>query len=124
MASLKNMVRFFTDRFHQARDGVKWGMGSLYKDEFVSGLPVKGEIFFDMRDARTGEILFQDHKKNLILLDAGILAAALFRDPNSRPLGLNMLAVGTGATGALLSPDAPDPRQRKLNAEIARKPFV
>lgn len=34
-----------------------------------------------------------------------------------------MLAVGTGATGALLSPNAPDPRQRKLNAEISRKSF-
>lgn len=35
-----------------------------------------------------------------------------------------MLAVGTGATGALLNPDSPDPRQRQLNAEIARKAFA
>ena len=34
-----------------------------------------------------------------------------------------MLAVGTGATGPLLNPDAPDPRQRRLNSELARKPF-
>lgn len=60
---------------------------------------------------------------NIITLDAGILAAILLRDPASRTNGMNMLAVGTGATGALLSPDAPDSRQRKLNAEIARKPF-
>jgi hypothetical protein len=58
----------------------------------------------------------------VITLDAGILAAILFRDPSSR-FGVYMLAVGTGATGAILSPDAPDARQRKLNAEIARKPF-
>lgn len=87
-------------------------------------LGAKGEFIFDMRDAATGEQLAYWKRPQIITLDAGILAAMLFRDPASRPLGVNMLAVGTGATGALLSPDAPDNRQRKLNAEIARKPFV
>ena len=35
-----------------------------------------------------------------------------------------MLAVGTGAKGSLLNPDAADPKQRRLEAEIARKPFA
>ena len=35
-----------------------------------------------------------------------------------------IVAVGTGATGPVLNPDAPDPRQRHLNAEIARKANV
>ncbi len=85
--------------------------------------PVKGEVFIEVVDAASGEVLHKEHRQNVLTLDAGILAAILLRDPNSRTHGFNMLSVGTGATGALLSPDAPDARQRKLNAEIARKPF-
>jgi len=82
-----------------------------------------GEVFFHAWDAKTGRTLHKFHKRNLITHDAGILAAILLKDPSSRTNGINMLAVGTGATGALLSPDAPDKAQRKLNAEIARKAF-
>jgi hypothetical protein len=104
------------------------GFESNYADVYAlsrkAGLPgAQGEVFFLLEDARTGEVLHKDHRKNLITLDASILAAMLFRDPDSRNFGANMLAVGTGATGALLSPDAPDPKQRRLNAEIARKPW-
>ena len=84
---------------------------------------MQGEVFLELRDGSTGELLHSDHRKNVITLDASILVAMLARDPNSRNYGVYMLAVGTGATGALLSPDAPDPRQRKLNGEIARKAF-
>lgn len=85
--------------------------------------PVTGEVFIEMVDASSGEVLHKEHRKNVITLDAGILVAILLRDPDSRDHGFNMLSVGTGAAGALLSPDAPDPRQRSLNAEIARKPW-
>jgi len=88
-----------------------------------SGMKVQGELFIRMVDAATGEVLHDEHRQNIITLDAGILVAILCRDPASRTHGINMLAVGTGATGALLSPNAPDNRQRKLNAEIARKAF-
>ncbi len=87
------------------------------------GMKVHGELFIRMVDAATGEVLHDEHRQNIITLDAGILVAILCRDPASRTHGINMLAVGTGATGALLSPNAPDNRQRKLNAEIARKAF-
>jgi len=87
-----------------------------------AGAP-KGELFIQMKDTSTGEILLDEHVKNIITLDASLIISSLVRDPTSRPNGVNMLAVGTGATGALLSPDAPDSRQRKLNGEIARKPF-
>jgi len=97
-------------------------MGCLYKDEFPTR-EVRGDVFLEMRDARTGELLHKWEKRNLIVLDAGILAARLFKDPDEPAHGLNMLAVGTGATGALLGPDAPDARQRSLNAEIERKAF-
>ena len=84
---------------------------------------LKGEVFIEMVDATSGEVLHKEHRQNVITLDAGILVAILLRDPDSRTHGFNMLSVGTGAAGALLSPNAPDPRQRSLNAEIARKPW-
>lgn len=81
----------------------------------------KGEVFVVVQNPGQPDCMYQ--YKNVITLDASILAATLFRDPSSRDYGVYMLAVGSGATGALLSPNAPDPRQRKLNAELARKPF-
>jgi len=99
------------------------GMG-IFNEEHVSGtITLQGEVFFHMVDARTGEVLLDRSQKNLIMLDAGILIARLLKDPAEPAHGLNMLAIGTGATGALLAPDAPDNRQRKLNAELARKSF-
>lgn len=89
-----------------------------------SGLLAKGEVFIRVEDASTGKLLQELHKPNVITADASILAAILFRDPASRTHGFNMLAVGTGATGSLLNPNAPDPAQRKLNSEIARKPWA
>jgi hypothetical protein len=98
----------------------------MSSDLIVGGLmrQAKGEFIFDMRDARTGEQLVYWQRPQIITLDASLLVAMLLKDPDSRPHGINMLAVGTGATGALLSPDAPDNRYRKLNAEIARKSFT
>lgn len=114
----------FLDRIKSARDAFRFGMGVGHRDDVQLPHRVRGDVFFHMTDARTGEVLLDRHQKNIITLDTGILAAILLRDPASRTHGINMLAVGTGATGPLLSPDAPDNRQRKLNAEIQRKPFV
>jgi hypothetical protein len=108
-------------KFSQPRSGFKMGMAMRYADFMRAA---KGTFIFDMRDAATGEQLHYFEKDNIITLDAGILAAILFKDPDSRTHGINMLAIGTGASGAVLSPDAPDSRQRKLNAEVARKAFV
>lgn len=91
------------------------------------GSPVKGEYIVHLEDLATGEVLAHWHQKNLVTLDGGILVAILLASGASPTAlyqgGLTMLAVGTGATGPLLNPDAPDPRQRKLNNELARKPF-
>lgn len=84
---------------------------------------IKGEVFMELRDAKTDELLEERHIPNLIVRDAGILLARLAKDPLEPAHGINMLAVGTGATGALLSPDAPDVKQRRLNAELERKTF-
>ena len=113
MATIRDTVR-------PAHEGSHMGLHLPFSDG-ARGL--QGEFFVEMRDARTGELLHSDHRKNVITLDASILVALLTRNPTSRANGVYMLAVGTGATGALLSPDAPDARQRKLNGEIARKAF-
>jgi len=88
------------------------------------GLPgAKGMFILHLTDGKTGETLEYWETPQVITADASIFAAMLFKDPTTRPLGANMLAIGTGATGSLLSPDAPDPDQRKLNAELSRKPW-
>lgn len=110
------------ERFKRSRDGVNMGFELRHAD--LAGLSqAKGEVFITLTDGKTGDVLQEIHKPNVITADASILAAILFRDPDSRDNGANMLAVGTGATGSLLSPNAPDPAQRKLNTEIARKPW-
>jgi len=107
------------ETFKKTKESMSLGFEILNKDNLTSFV---GEVFIEMVDTE-GNLLHKEHKKNIITLDAGILAAILLRDPSSRSNGVNMLSVGTGATGAILSPDAPDSRQRKLNAEISRKTF-
>lgn len=86
-----------------------------------------GTVIFEMRDSVTGALLAYWEKSNIVTRDAGILAARLFKNSQEpvagRNNGLHMLAIGTGATGNLLSPDAPQATQRRLNTEIARKAF-
>ena len=102
------------------RDQMHVGMLISNTDDVPAG-KIRGEVFMELRDL-DGNLLESRHLTNLILLDASILIAILLKDNTTRK-GCNMLAVGTGATGAILSPDAPDNRQRRLNAEIARKAF-
>ena len=113
------------DRVQRARQGVKMGLDLGYIGEFYR--PHTGEVILALVDGATGAVLEERTRKNIITLDAGVLAARLFRnslDPNpAQNNGLTMLAIGTGATGNLLSPDAPQQTQRSLNLEIARKTF-
>lgn len=113
----------FNDIVTRAKDAFRFGLGLLLKDFFDIPNTVKGEVFIEMRDGATGALLYTDYRKNIITLDASIQVARLLKNPAEPAHGINMLAVGTGATGALLSPNAPDNRQRKLNAEIQRKAF-
>jgi len=83
---------------------------------------IKGEVFLTLRDARTGEI--QDHRYNIITLDASILIARLMKDSQEPPHGCFALAVGTGDTGwNPMAPPAPTNTQRSLYAELTRKTF-
>lgn len=88
---------------------------------------IRGRYWITLTDNATGEILETRESDNLITFDYGILVAmALASGATPTPpavRGLTMLAVGTGAPGSYLSPDAPDRRQRHLTAEIARKTF-
>jgi len=117
----------FRDALKANKAGMSLNAAFTYKEPH--GLPPsKGQVFIEAMDARTGEIIEKREIPNLIVRDAGILVTRLLRD-STYPVpgvngGLRMLAVGTGATGNLLSPDAPQDGQRMLNNELFRKVFA
>lgn len=117
------MKQQYDDKMRRPGEAVAVGMHLKYGDKVGLMQIALGEFIFDLRDPEGNQLAYWK-KKNLITLDAGIHAARLFKDNQEPNFGAYMLTVGTGASGALLSPNAPDNRQRKLNAEIARKTFV
>jgi len=120
------MSPIYQDRMPTTRQGFKMGLTLEHQEEKALGAK-KGLIIFEMRDTKSDEKLAHWEKENIITLDAGILLARLSKDSQFPNQGLNngmtMLTIGTGATGNLLSPDAPQRTQRKLNNEISRKAF-
>lgn len=86
-----------------------------------------GEVFWTLRDGKTGEIQEEGHFKNLVTLDASILVARLLKSPPvphvSEPkFGVFALAVGTGDIGwDPMNPPAATNTQRSLFNELARK---
>lgn len=115
------------DRMKNSSDRMSFGFSLGQTDALSFGLCAKGSFILTLTDGKTGKVLHEHEQHNLIVKDAGIVAARLFANslaPNpSKNNGLTMLAVGTGATGALLAPDAPSDGQRRLNTEIGRKAF-
>jgi hypothetical protein len=111
-----------SEKVNPAREQLAMGLG-LCLPEGGAFKPKKGSFIVEMHDEATGKRIHHSKHKNLIVRDASIQAARLFKDNAEPNFGAYMLAVGTGATGNVLSPDAPDEKQRKLNAEIARKAF-
>ena len=67
------------DRFKRPGETASLGM---HFPHAASMTTVKGEVFIEMVDAASGEVLHKDHRQNVITLDAGILAAILFRYPS------------------------------------------
>lgn len=117
------------EHMKRAKPAIKLGLATEWSEPGAwLQTQAMGTFICEMKDAATGEVLLYWEKKNTITRDAGILAARLFKNSQSpnpgQNNGLTMLAVGTGATGNILSPDAAQPTQRKLNNEIARKAFV
>ena len=88
------------------------------------GIRVKGDVLATLTYEDGREEVVVD-KSNIYTLDGGIFAAILF----SKNLGgansrfVNMLAVGTGASGSTQSPDIPDYQQRTLNTPLFKKTF-
>lgn len=109
------------EKMKKLTTGYKMGLGVQYHERAT--LTCQGHVFFRMWDAKTGDVQLEKDKKNVVTLDAGILVARLMKDPQEPAHGINMLAVGTGALGSLLSPNAPSQEQRRLNNEIFRKSF-
>ncbi len=89
------------------------------------GIKVQGDVFGVLQHDDGREEVVLD-KSNVYTLDGGIIAAILF----SKDLGggfnrgIDMLAVGTGASGSTASPDIADYRQRKINTPLYRKGFT
>ena len=110
----------FTDRIGRVRDAFKFALSPTYSETLHHG--VQGHVFIHMTDLE-GNTLYQADQKNLVMLDAGLLFARLCKDSTEPPFGINMLAVGTGASGSTFSPDAPTNVARKLRNELARKGF-
>lgn len=121
------MSRIYHDQIPQPQEAVKMGLAMTFNEASAFMAGATGEFIFDMWDAESGVKLAHWRKKNIITRDGGILAARLFRNSLEPNTGLNngltMLGIGTGATGNLLAPDAPQNTQRKLNTEITRKAF-
>lgn len=117
------MPNIHRENLTRPSSGFKLGMGHFMADAAAIMATAKGRVFLELRDAKTGAL--QEHREvdNVVTLDASLLVARLVKDPQEPAHGINMLAVGTGALGALLNPDAPTNQQRRLNNEIARKPF-
>ena len=114
------------DRVSAPTEAMKMGMNLGFNESFPR---VKGQYILHLEDCATGKVLHHVELPNIVTLDGGILVAILLASGSglvrtASQQGLTMLAVGTGATGPILNPDAPDPRQRKLNNELWRKPFV
>jgi hypothetical protein len=64
-------------------------------------------------------------KSNVYTLDGGVLAAILFSNNlgASHSRHINVLAVGSGASGSSASPDIADYRQRKIEVPVYKKTF-
>lgn len=115
------MRRLLRERISKARERTRVTVGVRHHESSVVRL--KGHVSLRMWDSVTGASLLSWDRPNVVTLDAGLLLAALMKDSSEPKHGINMLAVGTGATGSILNPDAPANYQRQLNQEIARKPF-
>lgn len=118
----------YTEKLNGQKQQMQWSLQAEPLSEDI-GFHVggRGRFTITLMDEKTGEVLDYRVKDNIIVKDAGIIVARLLKNAQDPVPGQNngvtMLAVGTGATGAVLSPDAPTIYQRALNTELARKGF-
>lgn len=117
------------EKFPRTYDGrPSFGMNRMERESFPSP-PYSGEVFWELRDGRTGELQGSGRRKNIVTRDASILVARLMKSPPtpnvSEPrFGCFALAVGTGDVGwDLQNPPVATSTQRSLYNELARKQF-
>jgi len=115
------------DQVNKAVDPmVHLGMSMRNEDSLAEAI-YDGEIFWVLKDGKTGEIQDQGYFKNIVTYDASILVARLLKSPAvvyvSEPaFGIFALAVGTGDVGwDPLDPPVATKTQRSLYNEIGRK---
>jgi hypothetical protein len=95
------------------------------KHEEPARIKIRGDVFIKLRDAGTQELLQEHTIRNLIVKDASILVARLFKDSSEPLKGAFVLAVGTGDTGwNPMAPPSPTGTQRALYSELTRKTFT
>lgn len=111
--------------FKKARSSFSFHLSSRTEEKYRGP---RGEVFWTMRDSRTGEEQ-KGHIKNVVTMDASILIARLMKgtgtptahiaEPN---FGIYALAVGTGDPNwDPLSPPPATVTQRALWNELGRK---
>ena len=112
------------ERMSPPTEQMRMGLDILYTEPQNLFSFSKGEVFLKLYWP-DGTVIEERQYENLIVYDAGVLAGRIFKNSlvpvPGRHNGINMLAVGTGAVGPILNPDAPKLGQRKLNTELFRK---
>ena len=103
----------------------RFSMNLVSRVEEPKGYYIRGDVFMELRDAASGDLLESREHRNLVVKDASILIARLMKDNDEPPFGAFCLAVGTGDVGwNVLSPPAPTNTQRALYSELSRKTFA
>lgn len=117
-----------TERFRPPTEAPAGRLGMHFREkEFLAEALYRGEILWELRDGRTGELQDRGRFENVVTKDASILVARLMKSPGtpnvSEPsFGVYALAVGIGDVGwDPLNPPAATITQRSLYDELARK---
>jgi hypothetical protein len=112
-----------SDAFRNAKNSFFATLGGHYADK--PSRAIRGDVFMELRNARTGAIEEKRENRNIIVRDASILVARLVKDSQEPPKGAFVLAVGSGDVGwDVMNPPAATETQRALYAEISRKTFA
>lgn len=110
------------EAFRHAGSAFRATLGGQFKDD--ARIKIRGDVFFTMRDAKTGAVQLEWERRNLVVRDASILIARVVKDNQEPPFGAYVLAVGSGDSGwDPMSPPAATDTQRALYSEITRKTF-
>lgn len=111
------------EAFRAARSAFVASLNGRYEEDLR--YKIRGDVFFKIRNGRTGELEWEREHRNVVTLDASILIARLMKDSVEPPHGCFALAVGTGDVGwNLQAPPAPTNTQRSLYSELTRKVFA